>query len=93
FGVTLVNSLSLPEAEVLIDTSVLCCNVAEQMILKQVQISWEVLAMPAIAIASSSIRNYCEGGRSIERLVPKSVSNYIAAHQLYRKTGLASPRK
>jgi nicotinate-nucleotide adenylyltransferase len=80
-----MNALSFPQTDVLVATSVLCCQVAEKMALVQVQISWEVLQMPSLAIASSSIRRYCAEGRSIGCLVPEAVRNYIAAHQLYRK--------
>jgi nicotinate-nucleotide adenylyltransferase len=73
------------EGEVLVATNAVCCRVAEQMALKNVQMRWEVLEMPAIAISSSPIRRYCAEGRSIGCFVPEAVNNYIAAHRLYQK--------
>jgi nicotinate-nucleotide adenylyltransferase len=74
------------QRKVLVATNAVCRRVAARMAGKSVQIKWEVLAIPAIPIASSSIRRYCAEGRSIGCFVPETVSNYIAAHQLYRKT-------
>lgn len=81
-----MNACYLRQREVLLATNAICHQVAAQMAGKNVQIKWEVLAIPAIAIASSSIRRYCAEGRSIGCLVPETVSNYIAARRLYRKT-------
>ena len=67
-----------------VQTNALGRRVAEQMALLDVQIRWQVLAMPSIEISSSLIRQYCREGRSIEHLVPEAVITYIAAHQLYR---------
>jgi nicotinate-nucleotide adenylyltransferase len=67
-----------------VQTKVVGRRVAEQMALLDVQIQWQVLAMPAIEISSSLIRRYCKEGRSIRYLVPEAVITYIAAHQLYR---------
>ncbi|NJK74688.1 MAG: nicotinate-nicotinamide nucleotide adenylyltransferase [Oscillatoriales cyanobacterium RU_3_3] len=81
-----IDASYLRQREVLLATNAICRRVAARMAGKSVQIKWEVLAIPAIPIASSSIRRYCAEGRSIGCLVPEAVSNYIAAHRLYRKT-------
>ncbi|MCU0541886.1 MAG: nicotinate (nicotinamide) nucleotide adenylyltransferase [Oscillatoriaceae cyanobacterium Prado104] len=79
-----IDSSSFPEGDVLVATSAACRRVATQMTFKNLHISWEVLCLRAIGISSSAIRQYCAGGRSIGCLVPKAVSNYIAAHRLYQ---------
>jgi nicotinate-nucleotide adenylyltransferase len=73
-----------------VQTSAIGRRVAEQMDLLEVQIQWQVLAMPAIEISSSQIRHYCAEGRSIRYLVPEAVITYIAAHQLYRASTIAN---
>jgi nicotinate-nucleotide adenylyltransferase len=73
-----------------VQTNAIGSRVAEQMALLDVQIQWQVLAMPAIDISSSQIRQYCREGRSIRYLVPEAVITYIAAHQLYRASTTAN---
>lgn len=73
-----------------VQTNAIGRRVAEQMALFDVQIQWQVLAMPAIEISSSQIRRYCTEGRSIRYLVPEAVITYIAAHQLYRSPTTAN---
>jgi len=64
-------------------TNNICSVVVKQMAMRDVQIRWQVLAMPAIEVSSSLIRWYCSEGRSIEHLVPEAIETYIMTHQLY----------
>ncbi|MGB8688725.1 MAG: hypothetical protein WCD53_15515 [Microcoleus sp.] len=59
----------------------LCCGDKDES--QAVQIRWQVLAMSAIEVSSSSIRWYCSQGRSIGHLVPEAIETYIMTHQLY----------
>ena len=67
-----------------VETNAVCCKVAEQMALLDVEICWEVLSMGAIEISSSHIRRCSAENRNIRDLVPEVVGSYIAAHQLYQ---------
>jgi nicotinate-nucleotide adenylyltransferase len=64
-------------------TNNICSVVVKQMAMRDVQIRWQVLTMPAIEVSSSLIRWYCSEGRSIEHLVPEAIETYIMTHQLY----------
>ena len=66
-----------------VQTHTVCSVVATQMAMRDVQVRWQVLAMPAIEVSSSLIRWYCSEGRSIEHLVPEAIETYIMTHQLY----------
>jgi len=76
-------SIDSAEDKILIQTNHVCSVVATQMSLRAVQIRWQVLAMPAIEVSSSSIRWYYSQGRSIGHLVPEAIETYIMTHQLY----------
>ncbi|MEG4799145.1 nicotinate (nicotinamide) nucleotide adenylyltransferase [Microcoleus sp. ARI1-B5] len=67
-----------------VETNAVCCKVAQQMALWDVEIRWEVLSMPAIEISSSHIRRCSAENRDLGYLVPEAVRTYIAAHQLYQ---------
>lgn len=67
-----------------VETNAVCCKVAEQMALLNVEICWEVLSMRAIEISSSHIRRCSAQNRDLRDLVPEVVGSYIAAHQLYQ---------
>jgi nicotinate-nucleotide adenylyltransferase len=68
-----------------VQTNAVCCKVAEQMALLDVEISWEVLSMRAIEISSSHIRRCCAENRDLRYLVPESVRTYIATQSLYQQ--------
>lgn len=59
-------------------------KVGEQLARESITLRWQVLSMPAVAISSSLIRQYCQQHRSIRYLVPKAVRTYILDRQLYR---------
>jgi nicotinate-nucleotide adenylyltransferase len=59
-------------------------QVAQQMAAQSIKIDWQILQMPLVEISSSLVRQYCRDRRPIQALVPKSVENYILAHDLYR---------
>jgi len=63
---------------------VIAQQVAQQMAEQSIKINWQILQMPLVEISSSLIRQYCRDRRSFQALVPKSVENYIIAHDLYR---------
>ncbi|MEG3940738.1 nicotinate (nicotinamide) nucleotide adenylyltransferase [Microcoleus sp. S36b_A3] len=66
-------------------TKAVCCKVAQQMALVNVEIRWEVLSMRAIEISSSHIRRCCAENRDLSYLVPEAVRTYIATHNLYQQ--------
>lgn len=68
-----------------VQTNAVCCKVAEQMALLDVEISWEVLSMRAIEISSSHIRRCCAENGDLRYLVPESVRTYIATQSLYQQ--------
>jgi len=45
----------------------------------------EILDAPLVEIASSVIRDYCAGGRSIRYMLPDAVRKYIDEHMLYHR--------
>jgi len=57
-----------------------CCGDKDES--QAVQIRWQVLAMPAIEVSSSSIRWYCSQGRSIGHLVPEAIETYIMTKKM-----------
>lgn len=59
-------------------------QVAQQMAAQSIKIDWQILQMPLVKISSSLVRQYRRDRRTIQALVPKSVENYILAHDLYR---------
>lgn len=59
-------------------------QVAAELAQQGVQLRWESLQMPAIAVSSTLIRQYCQTGRSVRYLVPDSVRHYISTHNLYQ---------
>lgn len=61
-----------------------CQKIVQCMAEESIEISWQLLQMPLSEISSSLVRQYCRDRRSIQALVPKSVENYIAAHNLYQ---------
>ncbi|MCC3439200.1 MAG: nicotinate (nicotinamide) nucleotide adenylyltransferase [Oscillatoriales cyanobacterium] len=73
-----------------VETNAVCCKVAEQMALLDVEICWEVLSMRAIEISSSHIRRCWAQNRELGDLVPEVVGSYIAAHQLYQQPAAES---
>lgn len=75
-----------------VETNAVCCKVAKQMALLDVEICWEVLSMRAIDISSSHIRRCWAQSRDLGYLVPESVRTYIAAHQLYQQPAPESRR-
>ncbi|WP_265235042.1 nicotinate (nicotinamide) nucleotide adenylyltransferase [Lyngbya sp. CCAP 1446/10] len=73
-----------------VETSAVCCKVAEQMAVLGVQLRWQVLAMRAIEISSSHIRRCSAESRDFRYLVPESVRSYIATHSLYQQPAVES---
>lgn len=59
-------------------------QVAATLAQRSLPLHWHPLPMPAIALSSSLIRQYCQQGRSIRYLVPTTVQTYIQTHQLYQ---------
>lgn len=76
--------------QIQVETSAVCCKVAEQMAVLGVQLRWQVLAMRAIEISSSHIRRCSAESRDFRYLVPESVRSYIATHSLYQQTAVES---
>jgi nicotinate-nucleotide adenylyltransferase len=68
-----------------VETNAVCCKVAKQMALLDVEICWDVLSMRAIEISSSHIRRCCAASCDLRYLLPEVVRTYIAAHQLYQQ--------
>ena len=52
--------------------------------MKQHEDTLHYLEVPALAISSSEIRKRVQEGRPIKYLLPETVENYIAKHDLYR---------
>ncbi len=59
-------------------------QVTATLVQRSLTLHWHPLPMPAIAISSSLIRQYCQQGRSLRYLVPAAVRSYIHTHQLYQ---------
>jgi nicotinate-nucleotide adenylyltransferase len=63
-----------------------CEVVAQGLAAQSIEIQWQMLQMPIMAISSSLIRAYCRQGRSIRYLVPESARHYILTHGLYQSS-------
>lgn len=61
----------------------LCQQVAQKLAAECLNISWQILQMPMLAVSSSLIRQYCRDRKAIDYLVPKAVRFYIVTHNLY----------
>lgn len=70
--------------EAKIQPEVLCQGVAQQMKVQGVELRWQLLEMPSVAISSSLIRQYCQQGLDLRYLVPEAVRTYIEAQKLYQ---------
>lgn len=46
--------------------------------------TFDVLSVPEVDVSATDIRRRAAGGEALEGLVPESVAQYIAAHDLYR---------
>lgn len=60
-------------------------QVAALIALQTVQLRWQLLHMPQIAVSSSLVRQYCKAGRSVKYLVPDAVRTYILEQRLYSR--------
>lgn len=61
-----------------------CQQVSQQLAREGLSLQAEILPLPATAISSSLVRQYCRQGRSIRFLVPEAVAVYIEVSGCYR---------
>jgi len=69
----------------------LCQQVTQQLISQQIEIQWQLLEMPLVAVSSSLIRQRYGDRHPIHPLVPTAVQDYIQQHQLYTSSPNLSP--
>ncbi|MDF5715556.1 MAG: nicotinate (nicotinamide) nucleotide adenylyltransferase [Rhizonema sp. NSF051] len=72
-----------PSGENIAESEFVCQKVEQQLKLESISIRWYLLHIPLVGVSSSLIRNLSGEGKSIRYLVPESVRNYIATHNLY----------
>lgn len=65
-------------------TMAACQSVAQQMAQQHLQIQWQILGVPPVAVSSSLVRSRCQSGQPISDLVPSSTRQYIEVHRLYQ---------
>ncbi len=73
----------LIRGETIAESQSICNQVEQELTKRSIHIHWQLLTIPLVGVSSSLIRDRCRDGQSIRYLVPESVRNYIAKHNLY----------